>query len=169
MKKGPALGAGAALLAALALANPASAFDVADFSSGMGKSEVMQKLATQWNFDKLVEPSEDTILAYDTEGSVNRRYLFRFCKGKLTGFEQDIKPSLKALVIVISNYTQQHGQPDKVYANTHMVSNGEKHVLGMFWKKGNEHIGVKYLILPSAEQMSLAFDVSNLCYQTPSF
>ncbi len=167
MTKKPALLGCAALLAAFAL--PAQAFEVADFASGMGKSEVLQKLATQWNFDKIQEPSEDTVLAYDTEGSVNRRYLFRFCKGKLSGFEQDIKPSLKALVIVISNYSQKYGQPAKVYANTHMVSNGEKHVLGLFWKQNTEHIGVKYLILPSAEQMSLAFDVTNLCYQTPSF
>lgn len=157
------------LLAATLATLPAAAFEVADFQSGMGKMDVMQKLVTQWNFDKIVEPSEDVILAYDTNSQVNRRYLFKFCKGKLTGFEQDIKPSLKALVIVISNNNNQYGQPAKVYGNTHVVSNGEKQVLGLFWKHNLEYIGVKYLILPDTEQLSLSFDVNNLCYQTPSF
>jgi hypothetical protein len=147
----------------------AQAFEVADFKSGMGKNEVLQKLATQWNFDKIEEPSEDVILAYDTQGELNRRYQFKFCKGKLTGFEQDIKPSLKALVIVIANNTDKYGQPYRVYANTHMVSNGEKQVLGLFWKHNQEYLGVKYLILPTDEQLSLSFDVTNLCYQTPGF
>ncbi|MDW8324185.1 MAG: hypothetical protein RMK60_08800 [Burkholderiales bacterium] len=156
------------LLGAL-LACPACAFQVADFESGMGKAEVMEKLITQWNFDKVEEPSADTILAYDTQPELNRRYLFRFCKGKLTGFEQDIKPSMKALAIVINNYTHKYGQPVRVYANTHVVSNGEKHVLGLFWKSGADHIGVKYIILPTVEQMSLSFETSNLCYPTPRF
>ncbi len=158
-----------AACATLGVLPTASAFQVADFESGMAKKDVLQKLVTQWNFDKVEEPSEDTILAYDTDSEVNRRYLFSFCKGKLTGFEQDIKPSLKALVIVISNYNQKYGQPAKVYGNTHVVSNGEKHVLGLFWKSGLEHIGVKYFILPNIEQMSLSFEVNNLCYATPRF
>ncbi len=157
------------LFAGLVAAAPASAFQVADFESGMAKKDVMDKLITQWNFDKIEEPSSETILAYDTHSELNRRYLFSFCKGKLTGFEQDIKPSLKALVIVIQNYTQKYGQPSRVYANTHVVSNGEKQVLGLFWKSGLEHIGVKYIILPNIEQMSLSFEVNNLCYQTPRF
>lgn len=159
----------ALLLAVLTLSSQALAFQVADFESGMAKKDVMDKLITQWNFDRIEEPSAETILAYDTSSELNRRYLFSFCKGKLTGFEQDIKPSLKALVIVIQNYTQKYGQPSRVYANTHVVSNGEKNVLGLFWKSGLEHIGVKYVILPNIEQMSLSFEVNNLCYQTPRF
>lgn len=157
----------AMLLAAVSL--PCRPFEVAEFKSGMAKAEVLQKLATQWNFDKVEEPSEDTILAYDVNTQVNRRYLFSFCKGKLTGFEQDIKPSLKALVIVTANNNNKYGQPAKVYANTHMVSNGEKHVYGLFWKHNLEYVGAKYLILPDAEQLSLSFDVNNLCYATPRF
>lgn len=157
------------LLTGLVASMPAVAFQVADFESGMAKKEVMDKLITQWNFDKIDEPSNETILAYDTVSELNRRYLFTFCKGKLTGFEQDIKPSLKALVIVIQNYTQKYGQPSRVYANTHVVSNGEKHVLGLFWKSGADHIGVKYILLPTTEQMSLSFEVNNLCYPTPRF
>ncbi len=160
---------GPVFLAALLMSSSACAFQVADFESGMGKKEVMEKLITQWNFDKIEEPSSETILAYDTSSELNRRYLFSFCKGKLTGFEQDIKPSLKALVIVIQNYTQKYGQPSRVYANTHVVSNGEKYVLGLFWKSGVDHIGVKYILLPTTEQMSLSFEVNNLCYSTPRF
>ena len=156
-------------LAGLVAAGEAMAFQVADFESGMGKREVMEKLITQWNFDKIEEPSSETILAYDTSSELNRRYLFSFCKGKLTGFEQDIKPSHKALVIVIQNYTQKYGQPSRVYANTHVVSNGEKYVLGLFWKSGVDHIGVKNILLPTTEQMSLSFEVNNLCYPTPRF
>jgi len=61
----------------------------------------------------------------------------------------------------------QYGQPSRVYSNTHVVSNGEKAVFALFWKSGLEHIGVKYIVLPSNEQMSLSFDVNNLCYNTP--
>jgi hypothetical protein len=42
-------------------------------------------------------------------------------------------------------------------------------VLGLFWKHNQEYLGVKYLILPTDEQLSLSFDVTNLCYQTPGF
>ena len=89
------------VLAGLMLSGQALACRFADFESGMGKKEVMEKLITQWNFDKIDRPSAETILAYDTSSALDRRYLFSFCKGKLTGFEQDIKPSLRALVSVI--------------------------------------------------------------------
>ncbi len=62
---------------------------------------------------------------------------------------------------------QQHGQPNRVYSNTHVVSNGEKAVFALFWKNGAEFVGVKYIVLPNAEQMSLSFDANNLCYPTP--
>lgn len=81
-------------LSGLVLPGLSLAFQVADFESGMGKKEVMEKLITQWNFDRIEEPPAETILAYDLSSELNRRYLFSFCKGKLTGFEQDIKPSL---------------------------------------------------------------------------
>jgi len=78
-----------------------------------------------------------------------------------------VRPSLKALVITVNNYNNQYGQPARVYSNTHIVSNGEKAVFALFWKNGVDTIGVKYIVLPDVEQMSLAFDASNLCYSTP--
>jgi hypothetical protein len=155
------------LLAALAFASPAPAFEVAEFKSGMAQNEVKQLLIANWNFDRIVEPSDDVILAYDNDPNIARRYQFRFCKGKLVGFEQDVRPSLKSLIIAVNNYNQQHGQPNRVYSNTHVVSNGEKAVFALFWKNGSEFVGVKYIVLPNAEQMSLSFDSSNLCYPTP--
>ena len=96
-----------------------------------------------------------------------RRYQFRFCKGKLVGFEQDVRPSLKSLIITVKNYNDQYGQPDKVYSNTHVVSNGEKAVFALFWKHDAEYTSVKYIVMPDSEQMSLAFDMRNLCYPIP--
>lgn len=157
----------AALLCALLAAPTASAFEVAEFKSGMAQSEVMTQLLANWNFDRVVESSDDVILAYDNDPAVARRYQFRFCKGKLVGFEQDVRPSLKSLIISVNNYNQKHGQPVRVYSNTHVVSNGEKAVFALFWKSGVDHIGVKYIVLPNGEQMSLAFDTTNLCYGTP--
>ena len=155
------------LLAALFLAGSAQAFEIAEFKSGMAQSEVKTQLIANWNFDRVVEPSDDVILAYDNDPSIARRYQFRFCKGKLVGFEQDVRPSLKSLIITVNNYNNQHGQPARVYSNTHVVSNGEKAVFALFWKNGTEHVGVKYIVLPNAEQMSLSFDATNLCYPTP--
>jgi hypothetical protein len=157
-------------LVALAASLPcmsALAFEVAEFKSGMGQKEVMQLLLANWNFDRVVEPSDDVILAYDNDPSIARRYQFRFCKGKLVGFEQDVRPSLKSLIISVNNYNQQYGQPNRVYSNTHVVSNGEKAVFALFWKSNLEFIGVKYIVLPNTEQMSLSFDANNLCYPTP--
>jgi hypothetical protein len=54
-----------------------------------------------------------------------------------------------------------------VYSNTHVVSNGEKAVFALFWKNNLEYTGVKYIVLPNTEQMSLSFDNNNLCYPTP--
>ncbi len=155
------------LLSAACLSGAAHAFEVAEFKSGMAQNEVKTQLIANWNFDMVVEPSDDVILAYDNDPSIARRYQFRFCKGKLVGFEQDVRPSLKGLIITTNNYNNQYGQPSRVYSNTHIVSNGEKAVFAMFWKNGVDTIGVKYIVLPSAEQMSLSFDANNLCYATP--
>jgi len=156
-----------ALLLAACLAAPAHAFEVAEFKSGMAENEVKTLLLANWNFEHVVEPSDDVILAYDNDPAIARRYQFRFCKGKLVGFEQDVRPSLKSLIITVNNYNTQYGQPARVYSNTHIVSNGEKAVFALFWKNGVDSIGVKYLVLPNVEQMSLSFDSSNLCYGTP--
>jgi len=145
----------------------AQAFEVAEFKSGMAQKEVKNLLIANWNFDRVLEPSDDVILAYDNDPSIARRYQFRFCKGKLVGFEQDVRPSLKSLIISVSNYNQQFGHPHRVYSNTHVVSNGEKNVFALFWKNNQEFIGVKYIVLPNTEQMSLSFDNNNLCYPTP--
>ena len=155
------------LLLPLLAAAPAAAFEVAEFKSGMAQNEVKTLLIANWNFDRIVEPSDDVILAYDNDPSIARRYQFRFCKGKLVGFEQDVRPSLKSLIITVNNNNTQYGQPSRVYSNTHVVSNGEKAVFALFWKNGAEHVGVKYIVLPNVEQMSLSFDVNNLCYNTP--
>jgi hypothetical protein len=152
---------------ALFVAGAVHAFEVAEFKSGMAQSEVKMQLLANWNFDRVVEPSDDVILAYDNDPAIARRYQFRFCKGKLVGFEQDVRPSLKALIIAVNNYMQKFGQPARVYSNIHVVSNGEKAVFAMFWRDNAEFIGVKYITLPTGEQMSLSFDVNNLCYPTP--
>lgn len=152
---------------ALFAVSSARAFEVAEFKSGMAQSEVKMLLLANWNFDRVVEPSDDVILAYDNDPAIARRYQFRFCKGKLVGFEQDVRPSLKSLIISVNNHNQKHGQPVRVYSNTHVVSNGEKAVFALFWKHNLQFTGVKYLVMPNSEQMSLSFDVSNLCYSTP--
>ncbi len=156
-----------ALLMAGLITSPALAFEVAEFKSGMAQTEVKTQLIANWNFDRVEEPSDDVILAYDNDPNVARRYQFRFCKGKLVGFEQDVRPTLKALIITANNYNNKYGQPFRVYSNTHVVSNGEKAVFAMFWKDGSDTAAVKYIVLPNAEQMSLAFDAQNLCYPTP--
>lgn len=154
-------------LAACLTGSDARAFEVAEFKSGMAQNEVKTLLIANWNFDRVLEPSDDVILAYDNDPSIARRYQFRFCKGKLVGFEQDVRPSLKSLIISVNNYNQKHGQPYRVYSNTHVVSNGEKAVFALFWKNNLEFVGVKYIVLPNNEQMSLSFDSNNLCYSTP--
>jgi hypothetical protein len=156
-----------AFLFTLVFSSSAAAFEVAEFKSGMAQNEIKTLLLANWNFDRVLEPSDDVILAYDNDPSIARRYQFRFCKGKLVGFEQDVRPSLKALIITVNNYNQQYGQPNRVYSNTHVVSNGEKAVFALFWKNNLEFIGVKYIVLPNNEQMSLSFDSNNLCYSTP--
>ena len=155
------------LSAAALFASAAQAFEVAEFKSGMAQNEVKNQLLANWNFDRVVEASDDVILAYDNDPGIARRYQFRFCKGKLVGFEQDVRPSLKSLIITVNNYNTQYGQPARVYSNTHVVSNGDKAVFALFWKNGAEYVGIKYLVLPNNEQMSLSFDASNLCYPTP--
>jgi hypothetical protein len=145
----------------------AHAFEVAEFKSGMSEIEVKTLLIANWNFDRVLEPSDDVILAYDNDPSIARRYQFRFCKGKLVGFEQDVRPSVKSLIISVNNYNQKYGQPNRVYSNTHVVSNGEKAVFALFWKNNLEYVGLKYIVLPNTEQMSLSFDSNNLCYATP--
>lgn len=155
----------ACLLGGMAMG--AHAFEVAEFKSGMGQMEVKRQLMLNWNFDRVEDISADVVLAYDLDPSIARRYQFRFCMGKLVGFEQDVRPSLRSMILTVNNYTSQYGQPIKVYSNTHVVSNGEKAVFALFWRNHEDIVAVKYLVLPNAEQMSLAFDSRNLCYPTP--
>ncbi|MEW6119074.1 MAG: hypothetical protein AB1593_03175, partial [Pseudomonadota bacterium] len=68
-----------ALLAGLAFALPAHAWEVGEFRNGMTRAEVDQALKT-WNFDKTLPVGSDGLFAYDLPNNpAGRRFLFTFC------------------------------------------------------------------------------------------
>lgn len=155
------------LLAALLIAcQPALAFEVGEFRSGMSRDQVRTTLKS-WNFDKSIETG-DTLMAYDPpEVPASRRYVFIFCNDKLVGFDQEIAGSLRNFITITSNYNAQYGQPVKVLALTNVVGSGEKNTLTMYWRKMGDITGVRYILLPSSEQLTITYQVTNNCWQAP--
>ena len=156
-----------ALLAGLALAQPAAAWEVGEFRNGMTRPEVDQALKT-WNFDKTLPVGSDGLFAYDLPNNpAGRRFLFTFCNDKLVSFDQEVEPAFRHFVIIASNYSNLYGNPIKVIPYTSVVANGEKDLLAMFWRRGSDYMGLKYVLFPAGEQLSMTWQVNNNCWQAP--
>ena len=155
------------LLAGLLLALPAQAWEIGEFKNGMSRDAVQQALKT-WNFDKTLPVGNDGLFAYDAPNNpAGRRFLFTFCNDKLVAFDQEVEPAFRHFVVIASNYSNLYGNPLKVTPYTSVVANGEKSLLAMFWRKGSDYMGVKYVLYPASEQLSMTWQVSNNCWQSP--
>lgn len=156
-----------ACLAGLTLATPAAAWEVGEFKNGMTRAEVDQALKT-WNFDKTLPVGSDGLFAYDLPNNpAGRRFLFTFCNDKLVGFDQEVEPAFRHFVVIASNYSNLYGNPIKVIPYTSVVANGEKNLLAMFWRRGSDYIGLKYVLHPTGEQLSMSWQIGNNCWQAP--
>ncbi|MHB1353580.1 MAG: hypothetical protein ACYCWA_09760 [Thiobacillus sp.] len=155
------------LFICLFAAASAHAWEVGEFKQGMNRSEVEQTLRT-WNFDKVVPSGSDALFAYDLPSSpAGRRFLFTFCNNRLVAFDQEVEPAFRHFVVVASNYSNQYGNPLKVIPYSSVIATGEKNLLAMFWRKGTDYLGVKYVLYPTSEQLSMTWQVSNTCWQAP--
>lgn len=155
------------LFAALLLAPAAQAWEVGEFRHGMTRAEVEQALRS-WNFDKTLPAGDDALFAYDLPSNpAGRRFLFSFCNNKLVAFDQEVEPAFRHFVVVASNYSNQYGNPLKVIPYSSVIASGEKNLLAMFWRKGADYIGLKYVLYPASEQLSMTWQVSNNCWQAP--
>jgi hypothetical protein len=109
------------VLVTLAFAAPASAFEVDAFKSGMSKEQVKDALKS-YTFDKVQDFSVQTLIAYDQpEKGSNRQFVFDFCNDKLAGMQQEMAPSNRNFVIIISNYNAKYGQPIRVNAGSNVT------------------------------------------------
>jgi hypothetical protein len=155
-----------ALLAAALFALPAHAWEIGEFRNGMTRADVEQALKS-WNFDKSMPVGNDGLFVYDDTNNAGRRFLFTFCNDKLVAFDQEILPSFRHFIVVASNYSNLYGNPLKVIPQSSVVANGEKNLLAMFWRKGSDYLGVKYVLHPGSEQLSLTWQINNNCWQAP--
>ena len=156
-----------ACLAGLSLAAPAAAWEVGEFRNGMTRDQVEQALKT-WNFDKTMTVGSDGLVAYDLPNNpAGRRFLFTFCNDKLVGFDQEVEPAFRHFVVIASNYSNLYGNPIKVIPYTSVVANGEKNLLAMFWRRGSDYVGLKYVLHPVGEQLSMSWQIGNNCWQAP--
>ena len=155
------------LLAGLLLTLPAQAWEVGEFSNGMSRADVEQTLKT-WNFDKTLPVGTDGLFAYDLPSNpAGRRFLFSFCNDKLVAFDQEVAPAFRHFVVIASNYSNLYGNPLKVIPYSSVVATGEKNLLAMFWRKGSDYMGVKYVLYPASEQLSMTWQINNNCWQAP--
>ena len=155
------------LLAGLLLSLPAQAWEVGEFKNGMNRTDVEQALKT-WNFGKILPVGTDGLFAYDLPNNpAGRRFLFTFCNDKLVSFDQEVEPAFRHFVIIASNYSNLYGNPLKVIPYTSVVASGEKNLLAMFWRKGSDYMGVKYVLYANGEQLSMTWQVNNNCWQAP--
>ena len=156
-----------ALLLVAFAALPAQAWEIGEFKNGMTRTEVQQALKT-WNFKKTMTVGRDGLLVYDPPNHpAGRRFLFTFCNDKLVAFDQEVDPAFRHFVVISSNYSNLYGNPLQVIPYTSVVANGEKNLLAMFWRKGSDYVGVKYVLHPSSEQLSMTWQISNNCWQAP--
>ena len=156
-----------ACLLLLALSYPVYAFEVDEFKSGMSREKVKEALKS-WNFDKIQDFSQETLIAFDLGSKgTNRQLAFNFCNDKLVLIEQEVKPSLKNFITTVNNFNAQYGQPSKVDADSGVISTGEKNTLALFWRKGIDIIGIRMLLLPSNDQILLSHQTPNNCWQAP--
>ncbi|AAZ97683.1 hypothetical protein Tbd_1730 [Thiobacillus denitrificans ATCC 25259] len=157
----------ALLFAGLLIASPLHAWEVGEFRQGMNRSEVEQTLRT-WNFDRIMTSGSDALFAYDLPSNpAGRRFLFTFCNNRLVAFDQEVEPAFRHFVVVASNYSNQYGNPLKVIPYSSVIATGEKNLLAMFWRKGTDYLGVKYVLYPTSEQLSMTWQVSNNCWEAP--
>lgn len=155
------------LLAGLLLAPSAHAWEIGEFKNGMTRIEVEQALKT-WNFDQALSVGNDGLLVYDqSDNPAGRRFLFTFCNGKLVAFDQEVEPAFRHFVVIASNYSNLYGNPLKVIPYTSVIASGEKNLLAMFWRKSSDYIGVKYVLYPTSEQLSMTWQINNNCWQAP--
>lgn len=155
------------LLAGLCFAMSAHAWEIGEFKNGMSRSDVEQSLKS-WNFDKTLTVGNDGLFAYDLPNNpAGRRFLFTFCNDKLVAFDQEVEPAFRHFVVIASNYSNLYGNPLKVIPYTSVVANGEKNLLAMFWRKSSDYMGVKYVMMPAGEQLSMTWQVNNNCWQAP--
>jgi len=155
------------LLAGLLLTLPAQAWEIGEFRNGMSRSEVEQSLKT-WRFDQTLPVGNDSLLAYDLAGNpTGRRFLFTFCNDKLVAFDQEIDPDFRHFITIASNYSNLYGNPLKVIPYSSVIASGEKNLLAMFWRKGTDYLGLKYVLYANSEQLSMTVQVGNNCWQAP--
>ncbi len=155
------------LLASLLFTLPAHAWEVGEFKNGMSREQVNQALKT-WNFDKTLPVGNDGLFAYDLPNNpAGRRFLFTFCNDKLVAFDQEVEPAFRHFVVIASNYSNLYGNPLKVIPYTSVVANGEKSLLAMFWRRNSDYIGLKFVLFPVGEQLSMTWQVGNNCWQAP--
>lgn len=146
---------------------PTAAFEVDQFRAGMSRALVKELLA-DWGFDQTEDIGGDLLLAYDLpQKQTNRLFKFTFCSDKLVAFEQALKPSTKNFVTVTQNYVRQYGQPIKVDATTNVVSNGEKGTMTLYWRIRNYYVGLRYITLPTGEDLAVIYEINNNCWQAP--
>ena len=102
----------------------------------MLRSEVESTLKT-WNFAKVVPVGNDGLFAYDNpENQAGRRFLFGFCNDKLVSFDQEVAPAFRHFIVIASNYSNQYGNPFKVFPVSSVIASGEKNVLALFARQG---------------------------------
>lgn len=155
------------LLVGLLFALPAQAWEIGEFKNGMSRADVELALKT-WKFDKTLPVGNDGLFAYDLPSSpAGRRFLFNFCNDKLVSFDQEVEPAFRHFVVIASNYSNLYGNPFKVIPTTSVAATGEKNLLAMFWRKGADFMGVKYVLYPAGEQLSMSWQVNNNCWQAP--
>lgn len=156
-----------ALLAGLLFVLPGHAWEIGEFKNGMSRAEVERAL-NSWNFDKALPVGNDALLAYDRPSNpAGRRFLFTFCNDKLVAFDQEVEPAFRHFVVIASNYSNLYGNPLKVIPYTSVIASGEKNLLAMFWRKGADYMGIKYVLYPASEQLSMTWQISNNCWQAP--
>lgn len=155
------------LIVGLLLTMPAHSWEVGEFKNGMTRAEVEVALKT-WKFDKSLPVGSDGLFVYDLPNNpAGRRFLFTFCNDRLVAFDQEVEPAFRHFVVIASNYSNLYGNPLKVIPYTSVVANGEKNLLAMFWRKGSDYIGLKYVLFPVGEQLSMTWQISNNCWQAP--
>ncbi|MGB8856180.1 MAG: hypothetical protein WCC58_05860 [Burkholderiales bacterium] len=133
----------------------------------MTRDEVKAQLPG-WGFDKILDTAPDTILVYDNlEKGTHRRFRLQFCNERLQGVEQWVKASSKHFAVMSSNYTRQYGQPLWFDSGVSVISSGEKHLVYVAWRNGEDFISIRHAMFNVGEDLSVFHESTNACWKSP--
>jgi len=146
----------------LLLTNVSHAFEIDGIKSGISIDEA-RKTLEKYSY-KNIKLENNSIMASDE----NRFIVLSFCKGKLVYVQKALKPRFDYFVRLVNEKRRELGKPSDAWTSpTDVTSNYEDDSVSFLWKDGPTFIKVNYREFSSNNQLDIAYEIKNSCWEVP--